>query len=455
MWDIGCAKVSRLFASAAYRLAFTYTAVCALAILLLGTGVYLAAGAAIQQQQDEDLRKEGDALFRAYQKGGRAYLLEALQRREASPNNDFVYALFDHGRKIAGKFEAGEPPRGLSNLTFIDPREGPDQARGLLTRLPDGTGLLVALDTEGLERLDATILLLFSIAFVLIVALGIAGSLALGRHLKQRLDRISTTATAIASGDLASRIEESGASDEFDRVDTALNAMLDRITSLLENLQQVSSDIAHDLRTPLTRLRAEIEAGLNRPDNARAMHEALQRALDQSDSVLSLFAAILRIAEVEGGTAASGFQRLDLSALTASVGEMYGPALEDQGRSLHCSADTGLAILGDRELVMQALGNLLDNALAHTSPGTDIHVTARRDAGGIHVAVADNGPGIAAADRERVVRRFVRLDASRSCIGHGLGLNLVAAVMKAHGGSLRLDDNRPGLVVTMTFPAAE
>jgi len=445
--------VPRLFSSAAYRLAFTYTAVCALAILLLGFGVYLAAGRAMQGQQDEDLRNEVAVLSKKFDGGSADELIGAIQRRETSPNNHFVYALYKDGRRIAGHIDGARASPGFSTFQFNDPGEGPDTARGMLAALPDGMQLLVAIDTEDLERLDSTILSLFAVAFVLVVALGIAGSLALGAHLRQRLVRISTTAEAIALGDLTRRIERSGGSDEFDRVDASLNAMLDRITALLENLRQVSSDLAHDLRTPLTRLRAEIETALHRNGDPDASRTALQQALEQSDAILSLFSAMLRIAEVEGGAVTSGFRQMDAGALVTSVGEMYGPALEDGGRSLHCSVDPSLMISGHRELLMQALGNLLDNTQSHTPRGTRVSLTARRAPDGICICVADDGAGIADEDRERVVRRFVRLDPSRSGAGHGLGLNFVAAVVRTHAGTLRLEDARPGLAVLLTLPA--
>lgn len=442
----------RLFASAAYRLAFTYTAACTLAILLLGSGVYLAAGTAIHQQQDDDLRLEMNVLTKEYEEGGRPDLIDKIHQRELSPNNDFRYALFASKQRLYGNLDVARPAAGFSSVTFPQPNKSSDDARGLLMGLPDGSAMLVAIDTEDLGRLDKTILILFSIGFVLILALGIVGSLALGRNLKLRLDRITKTAQAIADGDLTRRIERSGSADEFDQVDASLNAMLDRITSLLENLRQISSDVAHDLRTPLTRLRGEIEAGLSGPAEPDAMRGALLRALEQNDSILSLFAAILSIAEIESGKTVGSFRAIDLSQLVGTVCDMYAPALEDSGRPFSFSLIPDAVVQGDPELVMQAMSNLLDNALAHTPEGTRIHVTLARDQGGFSIHVADNGPGIEEADRERVVRRFVTLDRARSRGGHGLGLNLVSATMMVHGGKLDLGDNRPGLVVSLTFP---
>lgn len=442
----------RLLSSAAYRLPFTYTAVCALAFLLLGTGTYLAASAAMQQQLDEDLRLEQAALAKDFAEGGQQGLLDGLRLRAASPSNNFLYALYRGSRQTAGAPRIARPTAGLSDFVFDDPQEGPDQARGILSRLPDGTQMLVAIDTEDLQRLQTKVLVLFSGAFALLVAFGIAASLALGRHLKRRLDRITSTAAAIASGDITRRIESSDTANEFDQVDAALNAMLDRVTSLLDNLRQVSSDVAHDLRTPLTRLRAAVEEGLIEGGDAMRAREALRRALDQSDALLSLFAAILRIAEIEGSDVVSGFRQVDVSRLVTAVCEMHAPALEDSGHRFGWSVEPDILLLGDRELLMQALSNLLDNAQAHTPPGTAVHVALDRQEDDVRISVIDRGGGIAQSDRERVVRRFVTLDPSRSRSGHGLGLNLVTAVMKVHGGSLCLSDNDPGLRAMLRLP---
>jgi signal transduction histidine kinase len=445
--------VRNVFRSAAYRLAFSYAAASALAILLLGMAVFFAAQAAFRSQQDTELRREGAVLVKEYSEGGRPDLIDALVRRERSPINPYHYALFEHDRRIFGSLAVDRPKPGLSDLTYNISRAESGKARGLLVHLPDGSDMLVAIDAAALQRLDTTILVLFTIAFIVILVVGTVGTLALGRHLKRRLDRISLTARAIASGDLSHRIAVSSAWDEFDQVDAGLNAMLDRLTALLENLRQLSTDLAHDLRTPLSRLRAEIEVGLCGPPDAAMLRGSLERALEQSDAVLSLFAAILRIAEVEGRGIDGELRRLDLSHLTNSVCEMHAPALEDSGHSFEWSLTPNVHARGDAELVMQALSNLLDNAQSHTPTGTRIRVSLQSSAVGPVLRVADTGPGIPEKDRDLVVRRFVRLDRSRSREGHGLGLNLVAAVMKAHGGSLLLGENFPGLVATLNFPS--
>jgi len=231
--------------------------------------------------------------------------------------------------------------------------------------------------------------------------------------------------------------------------------MLDRIAHLLDNLRQVSGDVAHDLRTPLARLRNQLAETLDSGGDAAATRTALKRAIGQSDDLLALFAAILRISEVEGGALSKTFARVDLSDLVNDLCDSYAPAVSDGGRTLDCEIEPNIRLHGDWELIAQAVINLLDNAQHHTPPGTRIIVAADADEVWIRLSVADNGPGVAAEDRPRIARRFARLDSSRTTPGHGLGLNLVEVIAEAHGGTLLIDDNMPGLRVTMVLPRAQ
>lgn len=435
--------------SAAYRIAFTYSAAFALAIVILGTAVFFAADADFRRQQDASIVEEHAELVRAYRANGIDALRSTIGLRQSAGATDFVYGLFDaRGRREAGALRADRPAPGWRDMAFVDPVEGADAARALATRLPDGTTLVVAIDTEALERIDHTILALFGGAFAIVLLLGAVGALLLGGYLRRRLERISGTARAIVAGDLSHRVPVGAHGDEFDALAGSLNAMLDRIAQLLDNLRQVSSDVAHDLRTPLARLRGALEAMLDGPPDRAAIKSALR----QSDELLSLFAAILRISEVEGGALSRSFARLDVAALTADICETYAPAVADGGRLLACAAGGTATILGDRELIAQALINLLDNAQVHTPEGTTITVVVAETDGRVVLSVADDGPGVAAADRERIARRFVRLEGSRTTAGNGLGLNLVAAIAAAHRGSLTIEDNAPGLRVAILLP---
>ncbi|TPG21693.1 sensor histidine kinase [Sphingomonas koreensis] len=444
----------RPFGSAAYRIAFTYSAAFALAIVALGAIVYIAADADFRRQQDSGLIAETRDLGASYREEGLTDLAEAIHAREqSSATNGFGYALFDRAeRRVVGALTTPRPAVGFGSITFIDPREGPDVARALATDLPGGYRLVVAQDSEDVERLDRTILSLFGVAFGLIVLLGVAAALLLGSYLRRRLERLSAPARAIVGGDLDRRMPVGAGHDEFDQLALALNAMLDRIAQLLENLRQVSSDVAHDLRTPLARLRGQLEAALDGPREGAAYRSGLKRAIVQSDDLLRLFAAILRISEVEGGAVKRTFARVDLTDLTADLCDSFAPAVADGGSTLTCEAAPGLALNGDRELIAQALINLLENAQHHTPPGTHISVAATAEAGAVRLSVADDGPGVAPDDRERITRRFTRLDSSRGTPGHGLGLNLVVAVAHVHDGTVTIDDNYPGLRVTMILP---
>ncbi len=444
----------RIFASAAYRVAFTYSCVFALAILALGVSVYLAADAEFRRQHDAGIAEESSLLLREYREGGIPDVTDAIAKREAvQASSSYRYALLDAtGRHRAGKLAAAGRSSGFADLALDVGTGSTIPARALVNVLPGGERLVVAADLRALKRIDATILGLFGAAFILVLCLGLAGALILGSYLRRRLARISGTASAIIAGDLGQRITLGGTKDEFDELGIALNAMLDRISLLLENLRQVSCDIAHDLRTPLARLRGQIESALDIDRDPSTHRQTLKRALAQSDELLSLFAAILRIAEVESGALTRHFDCVDLSAITHEICDTYKPAVSDDGRSLDCRIDPDARILGDRELLAQALINLLDNAQRHTPTSTRISVALETEDTMVSLTVFDDGPGVPESEHERIRRRFARLDASRATPGHGLGLNLVSAIASAHGGRMLIEDNRPGLRVRLTLP---
>jgi signal transduction histidine kinase len=437
-------------ASAAYRIAFTYSAAFTLAILLLGVAIYIAADAQFRRQQDAALVDEASALAHEYNEGDLPEIRHAIARREGSNTiNAYGYALFDRtGHRVGGGLNTRKPPVGLQDIVFIDPVEGADHARAYATDLTRGLRLVVARDSESLEGIDQTIVLIFGGAFVLVIGLSVVGALLLGGYLQRRLDGISGVARAIMAGDMAQRVPLSDRRDEFDAVGSALNTMLDRIGQLMDNLRQVSSDVAHDLRTPLLRLRNQLEQVGQVPG-------AAERAIEQGDAVLALFAALLRIAEVEGGALARSFVATDLTLVVTEIAESYAPAFADSGRTLGWSIAPGITVLGDRELIAQALINLLDNALLHTPPGTPVAVSLEADAHVATVSVADAGPGVPPGDHARILQRFARGEASRTTPGNGLGLSLVAAVTAAHGGTIAVDDNRPGLRVTLRIPRVD
>ena len=441
--------------SAAYRIAFANFGAFAVGLALLGVVVFAAMHVAFLRQLDATISDEATTLADEYRGGGDRELGEAIAEREASRSSTrMLYAVFaPDGRRVYGSLRAARPSLGVHDIVFTDPREGPDTARGIGVDLAGGERLLVAADREWIERIDATVIGAFVVAFVAACLLGLVGALILGAYLQRRLSSISLAAEAIIGGDTRKRMPVSHRGDEFDQLAATLNRMLDRIEGLLENLRQVSSDIAHDLRTPLARLRGRLEQGtLNHdPDEAARV---IEDAIGQVDSVLALFAAILRIAEVESGETRRFFAPVDVSALLTELAESFAPSVEDEGRVLLWSIEPGLMVDGDRELIAQAVINLVENAQRHTPAGTVIRLTSVSANGSVRVQVADDGPGVPKAELGRVTRRFARLEASRNTAGYGLGLSFVAAVAKLHRGMLMLRRAEPGLSATIDLPRA-
>ncbi|WP_225207641.1 HAMP domain-containing sensor histidine kinase [Novosphingobium huizhouense] len=438
--------------SAANRIALWGWLAFAAATLLLGMAVYFATHVAFSRQIDARIEQATTALMIEYRDDGVRGVQSALDQQGRTRPIGLGTALFDaRGTRIAGNLAIPLAQPGWRNIVFTDPGEGREKARAQVTALPGNYRLVVAADLESLEAIDHTILAMFGSTVLALLLLGLAGALLLARYLSRRLEGIETTASAIIGGDLKQRAIVGTAGDEFDRVAHSLNAMLDRIAGLIANLRQVTADLAHDLRTPLSHLRNHLErmrGGQAQP----AASGSIDEAVEQADNVLALFNAILRIAEVEEGNLRRAFTAVDLSELVSELGETLVLLAEDEQRTLHVAVGSGITVHGDRELIAQALTNLVENALRHTPPGSVIALQARYDDGGALVTVDDNGPGIPEADRERVQQRFVRLETSRSAAGHGLGLSLVRAIAQAHGATFSLSDARPGLRAEIRFP---
>jgi hypothetical protein len=439
--------------SAAYRIAFVNFAAYAIGIALLGAVVFGVIHAAFTRQLDAMVSDEAQTLAGEYRSGEMTELNEAIVEREAASNR-MLYAVFaPDGRRIAGSLRAAKPPLGVREIQFVDPVEGPDFARATAVDLSPNARLVVAVDSDWLEQFEKIILIVFAVGFLGICLLGFGGAIVLGGYLERRLRSISDSAQAIIGGDIRQRMPVSPRRDEFDQVAITLNRMLDRIEGLLENLRQVSSDIAHDLRTPLSRLRTRLEQGMI--ENSSETGPVLEDALHRIDEVLSLFGAILRIAEVESGETRRYFDRVDLSALATELAESFAFLVEVGGRTLLWSIDPGVFVDGDRELLAQACINLLENAQRHTPAGTVIRLTVVAGGDLAYFAVVDSGPGVPKADLPRITKRFARLESSRNTAGYGLGLSLVDAVAKLHDGRLVLTSASPGLSATLELPLAQ
>jgi signal transduction histidine kinase len=319
--------------------------------------------------------------------------------------------------------------------------------------LPAGLNLIVAADLEQTDRTAA------AMASTLPAAGALAGlaALALGfvtaKQLERRLHSVSAAAQAVMAGDLTQRLPVHGGGDEFDRLVVTINAMLTRIEELVREMRQVTDNIAHDLRSPLSRLRQKLEGALARAREPAADGEALAEAIDELDAVLATFASLLRIARAEAGLRGAPPQQVALSELAGQLAETYAAVAEEQGQSLIAEVTPDVTVRGDATLLRQALANLIENALLHGGAAVRVRVILRREAGAPMLEVIDDGPGIPEEERDRVTRRFYRLDRSRNTPGTGLGLALVAAVAQLHGARLQLGDAAPGLRVAITFPA--
>ncbi|HWZ62131.1 MAG TPA: ATP-binding protein [Steroidobacteraceae bacterium] len=364
-----------------------------------------------------------------------------------------------HYHRLAGNLEAWPPgaPAQESNHAVTVNLPGHPAGMGLVQRtLPGGYHLLVGRDLALFQPLERRFAWGLTAAVTFLFVVGLAGALLMRRQLLSRVQGIRTTASAIMAGDLRQRLPASGAGDELDTLSQTINGMLDHIERLIHGISDVSNSIAHDLRTPLAELRSRLEVlSLTRPSPAETFSE-VEGAVADVDRVMRIFAALLRLAELDTGARRSGFVQVDASKVAAEVVEFYEPAAEQKGVAFSFESAGEAAVAGDPVLIAQALSNLIDNSLKCVPERGVISVrVGRRSDGAVEIAVTDNGPGIAAADKPKVTERFFRGDASRGTPGVGLGLSIVDAVAKLHGGVLELLDNHPGLRARMVLPVTD
>ncbi len=403
---------------------------------------------------------------------GAAALAEIIERRDRLVAGGVQFLADESGRRLAGNLERVPPEfaeRPLGAAFDYRPISSASETRravGILARLPDGGLLVLGRDIEhqiaAVTRIRTTVFL----GFAALALAGLAAGYAASRRVLLRVEAVGATARSIMAGDMRRRIPLSGSGDEIDGLSINLNRMLDRIDQLMAGLREVSDNIAHDLKTPLNRLRNGAEAALRDASGDAALREGLQHAIEEADELIKVFNAMLLIARLEAGALEGTTEKLDVSDLARNVAELYEPVAEEAGLRLVVDVDEWQIVEANRHLVGQAVANLIDNAIKYSvvrpcgakegghRRATFVRMSVApegRDM--VAIAVADDGPGIAAADRERVLRRFVRLEQSRSLPGTGLGLSLVAAVARLHHGTIRLEDNEPGLKVTLCLPS--
>ncbi len=421
-----------------------------LAVCMLGFGFgYVRAQAALEQQIDLAVRAEAESFITDFEAHGVAGLLEAVAMHARRQSGTRVMLQTLGGQQRAGSVP-GAPPALRGYATLHPPQGGSWRAIGAV--LPGGLNLIVAANLAATDRTAA------ALAGTLPVAGAVAGiaALALGfltaRRLEHRLRGVRAAAEEVMAGDLTRRLPSAGTGDEFDQLTATINTMLARIEDLVRDLRQVTDNIAHDLRSPLSRLRQKLEAAQAAARNPAADAQTLAEASAELDAVLATFASLLRIARAEAGLRTTAPTLLDLSALATGMAETFTAVAEEQGQHLLASITPGLSLKGDAALLRQALANLIENAMLHGGPGVTIRLGLSQLNGTTHLQVADNGPGIPPEEFSKVTRRFYRLDRSRSTPGTGLGLALVAAVAQLHGATLLLSDAAPGLSVTLVFP---
>jgi len=451
-----------------FRLAAGYLFLFALSVGAILGYVYWNTAVLLERQINETIEAEVTGLAEQYAEGGIDRLVRTVRDRSAEAD-DSLYLISNYfGRVLAGNM--GGVPSEVSGVSgwveFPYDVRGADQdvahnrARAFHTSLPGGFKLIVGRDIEERARFTSLIRQTLFWALALTFALGLAGGIAISRNFLNRVDSISQTSRAIMAGDLSERMPVRGTGDELDRLAASLNQMLDQIERLMSGMKEVTDNVAHDLRTPLTRLRARVEDAL-RSNSKTAHREALELTLSEADQLLSTFSALLNIARTEAGEARSGFARIDLVDIAGDAADLYEPEVEAVGGTIVVEAHDVPEIRADRQLLSQAFANILDNALKYAAgdnpEGAPLEVVFRLGVvnGMVYVDIADNGAGIAEADRERVLDRFVRLDASRTAPGSGLGLSLASAVAKLHGGRLVLVDGAPGLTVRFELPVPQ
>jgi signal transduction histidine kinase len=442
----------------AFRLAALYFLVFAASVLGVLLFVYLTSADFVERQTEATLDAEITGLAEQYAQRGLSGLIQIVAARSAGDRGDaMIYLVTDpDGKPLVGNIAAW--PAGVPThsawLSFalertINGRHEVHPARGRLFVIPGGYRLLVGRDISDAAAFRSEVRTTLLWAGLIALGIGLIGGTVMSRNLLRRVEQVNRTSERVMAGNLSDRVPLHGTRDEFDQLAANLNRMLDQIERLMTAMREVTDDVAHDLRTPLSRLRARLERALVNP--SAGMSEAIRAAIDEADRLLATFNALLRIAELESGTHLDQTAPIDLSEVARSAAELYEPVAEEKGFTVSVVAEPGVRISGDWHLLSQALANLLDNALKYAGGG-EIELRVFNENRQAILEVADQGPGIPEADRQSVLDRFVRLEPSRTTPGNGLGLSLVRAIARRHDGSATLEDNRPGLRVRLQFP---
>jgi signal transduction histidine kinase len=462
--------LGKLFRTTTFKLTLVYLTVFALFAAFLLAYFALNTRRLITEQITETVNAEITGLSEQYRIGGIRRLVITIDARARRPGSSLYLVTTFNGDSLAGNVTALAPgiletpgwtETAYRRLDEPESRRRPEhEALVRVFQLPGGFRLLVGRDLEERERLYRIVLAAGRWSVAIVIILGLGGGLFVSRRVLARVDAMTETTKTIMDGDLGGRLPLAGTNDEIDRLAQNLNAMLERIEALMQGLKEISDNIAHDLKTPLTRLRNRAEQALRAAHDEPQYRAALEATIEESDGLIRTFNALLMIARAESGQARDDMKEFDAAEVANDVGELYEPLAEEKGIALKIEADTPAPLKGNRELVSQALANLVDNAIKYVEPQApppngvtpEIVVRALNSGDRILLTVADTGPGIPEADRAHVVERFVRLEQSRSQPGSGLGLSLASAVARLHGGELTLEDNQPGLKSVIALP---
>jgi signal transduction histidine kinase len=461
--------LGKLLRTTAFRLTLVYLVLFALyAVLLLGFFA-LNARRLVTEQITTTVDTEVSGLAQQYEQGGIRRLVQVVDIRSRRPGSSLYLVATPTGQGLAGNVSSLEPgtlgQTGWVETAYrrLDAPEGSEHhALVRVSELPGGFHLLVGRDVEERERIYDIITTAGRWSMAVVVVLGLGGGFFVSRRILRRVDAITEKAQTIMAGNLSGRLPVAGTGDEIDRLALNVNAMLDRIESLMRGFKEVSDNVAHDLKTPLTRLRNRCEAALRSARTEEEYRAALNSTIEESEQLIRTFDALLMIARAEAGEGGRYMADFDAAETARGIGELYEPVAEQKGFRFVVEAPGPAIVRGNRELISQALANLVDNAIKYAAPapsGADappptLQILAGTDGDHVVLTVVDAGPGIPERDRAHAVERFVRLEQSRSLPGSGLGLSLVSAVAHLHHGELRLEDNGPGLKATIILPRA-
>jgi signal transduction histidine kinase len=453
--------MSRIWGTLAFRFALSYWLLVIASMAVIGIAVYIGGIAVLQERVDSSLISLSHRLTTTYDaRGGEAVKAEIddLLSDNIDQDTEDYLLISPAGVKVAGNITP-VPEAKAPFDQFTDHKlaryDQPSFSRILPHRLPDGAILVVGRDMRDLMQIRRLVLTALGIGVLVSCVISAVGAMLFRRRLESSVAVIRRTAGEIVAGDLTRRIPIFGPEDEFVRLNRDINHMLDRIEQLVRNVKDVSNAIAHDLRTPLGRIRAQLDVALRPGTGKDQLTEAARQAIDNVDSTITTLDRMLQISEAEAGAGRRFFDTVDLGTVVTDVVELYDAAAESAGISLVAEDSSGASVFGDKNLLASAIANLVDNSLKYAGHGAAVRVGVVPDGGSVSIVVRDNGPGIASEERGKAVQRFYRLDRSRSMPGNGLGLSIVAAIAELHWGKLILEEGKPGLVARVVLPRSE